>query len=219
MTLPFMMLCILLGTNVAGISASAQQTCPVTVDYTGAGADYGDYIFLMPDMPGVQPLLRTRFQKAMGTSTDVVAVAMPLATLAGVCIAQDWQGLKQGLFTALAVGGANILLKYTVRELRPDNSNYQSFPSLHTSATFACAGFLQRRYGWKFGAPAYALALYTGVGRVLAKKHHWWDVAAGAAIGVAGAYIFTTPWAKKHEFALMPAADATHIGGVMTMTF
>ena len=51
-------------------------------------------------------------------------------------------------------------LKYTVRRERPDGSNNKSFPSGHAASAFATATVLQRHYGWKVGAPAYALGSY-----------------------------------------------------------
>lgn len=162
---------------------------------------------------------RTSFQKGIGISTDIIAVALPVATLAGVLAVQDWQGLKQAAFTALTAGGLTVILKYSVKEWRPDYSNHHSFPSLHSATAFATAAFLQRRYGWKFGAPAYALATYTAIGRVLAKKHHWWDCVVGAAIGAGSAYIYTRPWAKKHELSIMPAVGDARIGFVASMKF
>ena len=165
------------------------------------------------------PYERTPFQKGIGISTDVIAIAMPAATLAGVLILQDWQGLKQAAFTAVTAGGLTLILKYSIKEWRPDYSNHHSFPSMHSATAFATAAFLQRRYGWKFGGPAYALATYTAVGRVLAKKHHWWDCVAGAAIGAGSAYIYTRPWARKHELSIMPAASDTHVGFVASMVF
>lgn len=167
----------------------------------------------------IEPIQRTSFQKGIGLSTDIIAAALPTAALVVTVAEKDWQGLKQAAFTALVAGGTTYLLKFTVRELRPDHSSYTSFPSMHSATTFATAAYLQRRYGWKFGAPAYALATYTAVGRVLAKKHHWWDVVVGSAIGAGSAYIFTTPWAKKHEFSMAPAATDTSIGVVAQMTF
>lgn len=172
-----------------------------------------------PPVTPLKPIEQTHFQKGVDISTDVVVLALPVAALAGVCIAHDWQGLKQGVFTAAASVGSMLILKYSIRELRPDHSNYHSFPSGHSTVAFATAGFLQRRYGWKFGAPAYALATYTAVGRVLAKKHHWWDVVAGAAIGVGAAYVFTTPWAKQHDFSMAPAANDQYVGLSASMTF
>lgn len=162
---------------------------------------------------------RSQAQKGVGVSTDVIALTLPVATLTGVLVTKDWQGLKQGAFTALATGAATLILKYSIRERRPDWSNYHSFPSGHSSVTFATAAFLQRRYGWKFGAPAYALACYTAWGRVFAKKHHWWDVVAGAAIGAGSAYIFTRPFARKHNLSISPVTDGRDIGFVAQMNF
>lgn len=147
---------------------------------------------------------RSHSQKIVGYTTDVLLVGMPLAALTGVLIERDWEGLVQGSYTAVLTAGVTVLLKYTVKEERPDHSNFHSFPSGHSATTFATAAFIQRRYGWKLGAPAYALAVYTGWGRVFAKKHHWWDVVAGAAIGAGSAYLFTRPWAVEHQVNITP---------------
>lgn len=152
---------------------------------------------------------RTHAQQGVKVSTDVLLVAMPVAALTGVLVARDWTGLKQGAFTAAASVGTTMILKYAVKERRPDGSNRHSFPSGHSSTTFATAAFLQRRYGWKLGAPAYALATCTAWGRVFAKKHHWWDVVAGAGIGAGSAYIFTRPWAREHNLSIAPVTDGS----------
>ncbi|MBO4965346.1 MAG: phosphatase PAP2 family protein [Muribaculaceae bacterium] len=162
---------------------------------------------LVPDDYEPQiPVAISSTQKAVRTSTDIVALALPVATLAGVLIMQDWEGLKEGLFTGVTAAGATYMLKYTVNERRPDRSDSHSFPSGHTTVAFATATFLQRRYGWKVGVPAYALSVYVGWGRCFSKKHHWWDVLAGAAIGTASAWIFTTPFARKHELSIAPVS-------------
>lgn len=165
------------------------------------------------------PVTLSKGRKAVKTSTDVLFVAMPAATLAGVLIAGDWEGLKQGALTALATAGTTYLLKAVVHERRPDHTTFDSFPSGHTACAFATSGFLMRRYGWKFGVPAYVLSTYVAWGRVFARRHYVWDVVAGAAIGSAAAYIFTTPWARKHDFALAPAASETQLGFVATLSF
>lgn len=151
-------------------------------------------------------------RRGVRTSTDVVLVALPAAAIAGTLIAGEWEGLKQGTFTAASAVGMTYLLKYTVRERRPDGGDYHSFPSGHSAFTFASAAYVQRRYGWSFGAPAYVLAGYTAWGRVYSRRHHWWDVAAGGAIGVGSAYLFTKPWAKKHELSIEPIAGAEYAG-------
>lgn len=146
-------------------------------------------------------------QKGVRISTDVLLGVMPAATLAYEFAVKDWQGLKQAAFTAAATVGATYILKFAVKERRPDGSNLQSFPSGHTSITFANAAFIQRRFGWKWGVPAYAVATYVGWGRVYSKRHHWYDVLAGAAIGAGSAYIFTRPFAREHELSIVPASD------------
>lgn len=162
---------------------------------------------------------RTDAQKGVAVSTDVAIIAMPVATLAGIIIEGDWQGLKQGAFTAATEIGASLILKYAISEERPDHSNHHSFPSGHTGIAFANAAFVQRRYGWKLGAPAYALAAYVGWGRVFSRKHHWWDVVAGAALGVGSAYIYTRPYVRKHDLSIVPCATPECMGVYASFSF
>lgn len=157
-------------------------------------------------------------RKAVKTSGDVLLVAMPVATLTGVLIERDWTGLKQAAFTTATTLGATYLLKYTVKKTRPDGSDCHSFPSAHTSILFANAGFVERRYGWKLGVPAFALATYVGWSRTYARKHDWWDVVTGAAIGAGSAYIFTRPWSRNHNLSIAPVSDGEHFGLVASFT-
>ena len=140
-----------------------------------------------------QELKVTGSRKAVRTSGDVLVFITPVASLATILATQDWQGLKQGVFTGVTTLGVTYALKYLVKKERPDFSDNHSFPSMHTSVSFAGAAFIQRRYGWKWGIPAYAVSTYVGWSRVYGKKHDWWDVAAGAVIGAGSAYIFTRP--------------------------
>lgn len=162
---------------------------------------------------------RTDAQKGVKVSTDVLAIALPASALVGTLVMKDWKGLIQGVEAAAVTAGVTYLLKYTVKERRPDGSDLHSFPSGHTAVTFATAAYLQRRYGWAFGAPAYALATYVGWGRCFAKKHYWYDVLAGAAIGAGSSYIFTRPFAKKHNLQISPVTDGTSIGVYASFEF
>jgi membrane-associated phospholipid phosphatase len=74
-------------------------------------------------------------------------------------------------------------LKYAVGRTRP-NGDPRSFPSGHSSATFATAMVLQEHYGWKLGVPMFLAAAYTGAERVTNNKHWASDVAFGALVGV-----------------------------------
>ncbi|SDZ06263.1 hypothetical protein [Nitrosomonas sp. Nm33] len=42
---------------------------------------------------------------------------------------------------------------------------------------------MRKRYGWKYGMPVYAVALFVAYSRVEPEQHHAHDVVAGAAIG------------------------------------
>ncbi len=163
--------------------------------------------------------VRSKSQKAVMTTTDVFAMVLPAAAATSALVQQDWKGLLQGVESVATTLAATYILKFSVREHRPDMSDRRSFPSGHTSISFVSAAFMQRRYGWAFGAPAYAVATYVGWGRVFAKRHHWWDVLAGGAIGAGSAYIFTRPFAKKHDLQIAPVSDGRNMGIYASMSF
>lgn len=158
-------------------------------------------------------------RKNVRTSGDIMAGVTPVACIATVLILQDWTGMKQGALAAATTLGVSYGLKYLVGKERPDKSDDHSFPSLHTSISFTGAAFIQKRYGWKWGIPAYAVASYVGWSRVHSKKHDWWDVAAGAAIGIGSAYIFTHPYLQKNQITLSPIVAPGHCGIYASMTF
>lgn len=161
----------------------------------------------------------TGARKAVRTTGDVGAVLLPVAGLTAVLLQKDWQGLKQGVFSGVTTLGVTYALKYIVKKERPDHSDNHSFPSMHTSTSFAAATFIQRRYGWQWGLPSYILSTYVGWTRVYGKKHDWWDVAAGAVIGSGSSYIFTRPFAKEHNLTISPVAGDGHYGVYASMTF
>ena len=158
-------------------------------------------------------------RKAVRTSGDVLAFVTPVASLATVLALQDWQGLKQGALAGVTTVGLTYALKYIVKKERPDGSDNHSFPSMHTSVSFTGAAFIQRRYGWKWGIPAYAVATYVGWSRTYAKKHDWWDVAAGALIGAGSAYIYTRPFARDKQLVISPVSNGTSFGVYASLTF
>lgn len=94
------------------------------------------------------------------------------------------------LIYVMAQGMLNIsvfsLKKFTHR-LRPDNSDYNSFPSGHTGNTFAGAEFMSQELGDKsavYSVVGYAFATTTGVFRIYHKDHWFSDVIAGAGFGI-----------------------------------
>ncbi|GBD96397.1 MAG TPA: phosphatase PAP2 family protein [Nitrospirae bacterium] len=125
---------------------------------------------------------------------DILQILLPAAAMGMTYIKGDEQGRKQFYKSFTATMAVTYALKLGVPDMRPDGSDNKSFVSGHTSAAFSGASFIQRRYGWKPGIPAYAAAAFVGWSRIEAKKHYIDDVARGAAIGILSTYIFTSPY-------------------------
>lgn len=78
-------------------------------------------------------------------------------------------------------------LKYTTKQMRPDNSKANSFPSGHTAQAFAAASFLSLEYQSKFHwipYVSYGIASSVGLLRMANNRHYVSDVLMGAGIGI-----------------------------------
>jgi len=153
--------------------------------------------------------------RALEKAADIGVVALPAAA-AGVTA---WHGDREGgwelgkaLLSAVAVTGG---LKLSIRGKAPNGDNH-AFPSGHTSVAFAGASYLQRRYGWEYGVPAYLAASFVGVSRVETDHHRVHDVLAGAAIGYLSNVIFT---AWYGGLSAAPVIGQDCVGVVLWMSF
>lgn len=143
-------------------------------------------------------------------ASDVGAISLTAVALGLPIVKGDGQGAWQASASLGAGYGIAQGLKEIVHERRPDGSDNKSFPSAHTSLSFAAAATLHRRYGWEIGLPATLVATFVGVARVEARKHHWYDVVAGAALGEASGFLITRP--HSDAVRLVPWGDS-HGGG------
>lgn len=94
-------------------------------------------------------------------------------------------------------------LKYGVNRTRPTGSNH-SFPSGHSSASFATAAVLQAHLGWGVGSAAYAAAGFIGWCRLRDDQHWLTDVILGSAIGVISGHTVTFGHHKPGNFRIVP---------------
>lgn len=159
--------------------------------------------------------IQTTFSQvqAVKTSGDILVFTLPAIAIGSTLIEGDTKGTWQftkGFATNFAV---TAVLKSIISKERPDGSNNNSFPSGHSSITFQSASFLQKRYGWEYGIPAYLLASYTGFSRINGDKHDIYDVLAGAAIGIGSTYIFTTPYQQEHMELTFNVGDGNYLLG------
>jgi membrane-associated phospholipid phosphatase len=56
---------------------------------------------------------------------------------------------------------------------------------------------LHQYYGWKVGAPAYALGSYVALARMAWNRHHATDVVMGAGFGIAAAKTVTMSFGES----------------------
>lgn len=84
------------------------------------------------------------------------------------------------------------IFKASVKEMRPDRSDNRSFPSRHTSYTFALASIAAHelhRFSPLWVSAAHTAANAVAMQRVYASCHFPSDVCAGAAVGLASSEI------------------------------
>lgn len=146
----------------------------------------------------------------------VVLVVIPAAAYGSTFLLDDEKGRNQFYKTFLTTLGTTYALKLAIDKERP-NGDSMSFPSGHTSAAFSGASFIQKRYGWQYGFPAYLAASFVGWSRVEADQHYIEDVLAGAAIGIVSSYIFTDSYTEK--LAIAPIAGKETLGIMITGRF
>ena len=108
---------------------------------------------------------------------------------AGVEGRSDWKRyLVSGVLSYATMGAIVNGIKYTAKEMRPDGSTANSFPSGHTATAFVAATILHKEYGltrspW-YSVGGFAAATTTGVMRSLNNRHWISDIMVGAGIGI-----------------------------------
>ena len=125
---------------------------------------------------------------------DMLMLALPTSAYILTLNKQDnegaWALTKSLSLTVLST----IALNSIIDKDSPNGSSTDAFPSGHTSIAFSSAAFIQRRYGWRPGIPAYLVATYVGHLRVETDDHDATDVIGGAAIGIISSYLLTKPF-------------------------
>jgi membrane-associated phospholipid phosphatase len=134
--------------------------------------------------------LLTDFKTGIDDYTQFFGPAMVVGLkLGGYEGRSDWPRLlaSAAMSYGIMAGFVNGI-KYTAKEMRPDGSTANSWPSGHTATAFVGASLLHKEYGltrspW-WSVAGYGVATATGVMRVLNNRHWISDVMSGAGIGI-----------------------------------
>ena len=134
--------------------------------------------------------LLTNFKTGIDDYTQFFGPAVTVGLkLAGYEGRSDWPRLLASAAMSYGIMAAFVNgIKYTAKEMRPDGSTANSWPSGHTATAFVGASLLHKEYGltrspW-FSVAGYGVATATGVMRVLNNRHWISDVMSGAGIGI-----------------------------------
>ena len=134
--------------------------------------------------------LLTDFKTGIDDYTQFFGPAMVVGLkLGGYEGRSDWPRLAASAAASYAIMAGFVNgIKYTAKEMRPDGSTANSWPSGHTATSFVGATLLHKEYGltrspW-WSVAGYGVATATGVMRVLNNRHWISDVMSGAGIGI-----------------------------------
>ncbi|MBO6188537.1 MAG: phosphatase PAP2 family protein, partial [Prevotella sp.] len=134
--------------------------------------------------------LLTDFKTGIDDYTQFFGPAMVVGLkLGGYEGRSDWPRLLASAGMSYAIMAAFVNgIKHTAKEMRPDGSTANSWPSGHTATAFVGATLLHKEYGltrspW-WSVAGYGVATATGVMRVLNNRHWISDVMSGAGIGI-----------------------------------
>ncbi|MBC7467160.1 MAG: phosphatase PAP2 family protein [Bdellovibrio sp.] len=124
-------------------------------------------------------------KETSGVGDLIGSGAAGVLLLGGQALWDDNESHYQSHFRALVYTTmVTSSMKYGFGRSRPGNSDsHQSFPSGHTSISFATATSLTYAYGWKAAVIAYPVASFVALSR-LADDAHWTsDLVGGAFVG------------------------------------
>ena len=190
---------IVMGVGTAGTIASHNDDAKIH-----------DWVLKQPDVPGL----------AHVGNFAGDAFVQGLVGVGAWAAGKEWQDARlentgSDLIRAQILNAVlTVPIKFVVNRERPDGG-HQSFPSGHTSATFATAAVIQRDYGVAASLPFYALGGLVSWSRIRS-NHHWLsDDVFGAAIGIT-AGLAVTKGHKNGNWSVVPVK--TKGGGAIYFT-
>ncbi|MEE9166435.1 MAG: phosphatase PAP2 family protein [Candidatus Neomarinimicrobiota bacterium] len=157
---------------------------------------------------GLMPDRVSRFGYNYGGSYAYILVISTIFTTARIKNEEPLATKQKLEYAGLIVACTELttaLLKVLVKRRRPNGSTHPnffvrySFPSGHTSGSFAVAAVTRELYGKNVGAAAYLLAVLVGISRIHDNDHYLSDVLFGAGLGLAMGRGFADTYRKYRQ--------------------
>ena len=173
----------------------------------------------------LQNALGNDFSTSFDDRTRNIPIAqMYIADIFGVQARNHWfDQTKNMVISILLTDLLTMQLKRAAGKQRPDDTDFESWPSGHTSHAFATASVLYEEF--KHTSPllaysGYLFAITTGYLRMANNRHYLSDVLAGAGLGILVTklvykYDYLIPWnpfMKKQNMALLPRYSEGTLG-------
>ena len=136
---------------------------------------------------------RNTYYPSFDYSYDDYIIYVPIVVMFGLSIGgnKSRSGWKRMLVLAIFSFALMLIVTNILKSicgiLRPDGSDFYSFPSGHTAAAFTASTLLYKEYGYRVKWTAvliYFTAVAVGITRMLNNRHWLSDVLAGALIGI-----------------------------------
>lgn len=142
---------------------------------------------LQPHRDKLLPDPLANFGEAWGGRWAAITI-LPGIYLADKKLLDDHPSYAKRIQFALPALGSvavvTLVMKEVVRRQRPNGISHRSFPSGHTSSSFATAEIIRYLYGNWAGLPFYTAATITAMSRIHDNKHYLSDVIAGAGLAI-----------------------------------
>ena len=136
---------------------------------------------------------RNTYYPSFDYSYDDYIIYVPIVVMFGLSIGgnKSRSGWKRMLVLAIFSFALMLIVTNILKSicgiLRPDGSDFYSFPSGHTAAAFTASTLLYKEYGYRVKWTAvliYFTAVAVGITRMLNNRHWLSAVLAGALIGI-----------------------------------
>jgi hypothetical protein len=163
------------------------------------------------------PVPMTGYKTKIADAGLGVAIALPLVATGITIFKHDRAGSAELLVGTVLSLATAYALNNTVREERPDDSSFHSFPAEETALAASSSSFLLERYGWRYGLPYFAASGFVSYSLTQARKEHWYDTLTSSAISAGYSLVVTRP--LKSRYNITTRLSASPGGGFASIAY